>query len=48
MYFIPLIGVGLFFFWEGIAENNNSLKIKGILFAILFLITELISVIFKI
>ena len=48
MYFIPLIGVGLFFFSEGITENNNSLKIKGLLFIILFVIIELISVIFKI
>lgn len=48
MYFIPLIGIGLFFFVEGITENNNSLKIKGLLFVILFLIIELISVIFKI
>ena len=44
MYFIPLIGVGLFFFAEGITENNNSLKMKGLLFIILFVIIELIIV----
>lgn len=48
MYFIPLIGVGLLFFAEGITKNNNSLKMKGLLFIILFIIIELISVIFKI
>lgn len=48
MYFIPLIGIGLFFFAEGITEENNGLKIKGVLFVILFLIIELISVVFKI
>ena len=48
MYFTLLIGVGLLFFAEGITEKNNGLKIKGLLFVILFLIIELISVIFKI
>ena len=40
MYFTPLIGVGLLFFAEGITENNNSPKFKGLLFIILFLLSN--------